>query len=670
VNRRRRITTVGLALALSASPAAQPFPQNQTELPRFRGGVELVQLDVSVLDRDRRPVTGLTAADFTVLENGRERPVRAFTPVRLPPRTADPAPTGVSTIKPDVATNQRANQDGRLVFILMDRTIPAGEPTLTAKKIAIAAIESLGPSDLAALLTTGQGTPQGLTANRQRLIAAVNESDWSTNLSKDQDNITRELPLVGKDDPLGDGRCLCGLCVLETLTRIADAARSAARQRKLLLFIGSGLILQVPYQDPKKRPPSKDVECTRRVTDAQRAAFGSLALSNLTIHSFDPNGLANVGSHVRAATPNKMNQSASTDRLKRFQEDTADHLDNQNSLRVLPELTGGRAILNTSAPERDVKAIFDESESYYVLAFEQATPTREGETRKIEVRVRRDGVRVHSQRQHASSQALSVATSSTPAPNVPAPLLRALQSLLPTPDRPLTMALAAFAGTGSAKQRVAINVDVSAFVVPDATPVPLDIAVAALDRFGRQVMTARQTSTISVRPGLFGDVVDTIVPTHLELEPGDYEIRLGVSDQGRGSTASVYSEITVPRFGSAPLSLSDVTFEVSGRGASATPNATTRRAFARDEQARAIVHVYQGTQLRDPLRPVEVRVRIAAAGRTVRDQVTRLNEGEFIDRRASVVADINALRTGDYILAFGASMPDRTSERTVGFSVK
>ena len=48
--------------------AAQQVPPVQP--PTFRTGVDAVQLDVSVLDKDRRPVRRLTAADFTVLEDG------------------------------------------------------------------------------------------------------------------------------------------------------------------------------------------------------------------------------------------------------------------------------------------------------------------------------------------------------------------------------------------------------------------------------------------------------------------------------------------------------------------------------------------------------------------------------------------------------------------------
>ena len=68
-----RVATITLTLGLSAWPAAQSAPspaQAQGERPAYRGGVELIQLDVSVLDRKRQPVTGLSASDFTVLENG------------------------------------------------------------------------------------------------------------------------------------------------------------------------------------------------------------------------------------------------------------------------------------------------------------------------------------------------------------------------------------------------------------------------------------------------------------------------------------------------------------------------------------------------------------------------------------------------------------------------
>jgi len=45
----------------------QPRPQPGQALPQFRSQVDLVHLDVSVLDRNRRPVLGLGPNDFTIL---------------------------------------------------------------------------------------------------------------------------------------------------------------------------------------------------------------------------------------------------------------------------------------------------------------------------------------------------------------------------------------------------------------------------------------------------------------------------------------------------------------------------------------------------------------------------------------------------------------------------
>jgi len=56
-------TTVGRSLALVFVAAAIAVASQQ-DLPRFRGGVEVVQFTVTVLDKVRHPVTGLTAADF------------------------------------------------------------------------------------------------------------------------------------------------------------------------------------------------------------------------------------------------------------------------------------------------------------------------------------------------------------------------------------------------------------------------------------------------------------------------------------------------------------------------------------------------------------------------------------------------------------------------------
>src|SRR5262245_1372742 len=94
------VLVAGLLLAAgSLVPAAEQTPQ-----VTFRAGVDLVDVEVSVLDKNRLPVRGLTANDFTVLEEGRPRPVVAFTAVDLPSRVMPPAPW-MENIPVDTHTN-------------------------------------------------------------------------------------------------------------------------------------------------------------------------------------------------------------------------------------------------------------------------------------------------------------------------------------------------------------------------------------------------------------------------------------------------------------------------------------------------------------------------------------------------------------------------------------
>jgi hypothetical protein len=65
-----RLLVVAALSAVRAVAPAQP--------PTFPSRVELVTVDVVVLDREGRPVRGLTRADFTVEEDGRPQEVVSF----------------------------------------------------------------------------------------------------------------------------------------------------------------------------------------------------------------------------------------------------------------------------------------------------------------------------------------------------------------------------------------------------------------------------------------------------------------------------------------------------------------------------------------------------------------------------------------------------------------
>lgn len=347
---------------------------------------------------------------------------------------------------------------------------------------------------------------------------------------------------------------------------------------------------------------------------------------------------------------------------------------------MLPDLTGGRVVLNTNAPEADIPGIFAESDAYYVVAFEADTREHGQRPRSIEVKVNRSGVKVTAQRRY-------VAQPAAPAERVPGPpasdtrasLDSALSALLPNARMPLAMSAHAFAGSAPGEAIVGINVDAGAFVTLRDVPVPLEIEAVAIGQAGRVVASARQTSTVTISRVASTDRAEANVQTQLQVPPGDYEIRVAVSDPTRGAAGSVFSQVTVPVFGEVPLSLSDVTLETEMVGGDAAGmrsrarSVTTRRVFGRDDRVTAMLEVYQGTARTDAVLPVALRARVLdASGAAVRDHTLRLAAQQFVNRRAAcrITVDVEHLPPGEYLLSLEAASGETNAGRTVRLVVR
>src|SRR5688572_10683592 len=108
----RASVSVAAVLVAATSLSAQ-----QPQVPTFRSTVEVVRLDVTVLDKQRRPIRDLRQEDFTVLVDGVEQPLVAFEPVVVPPVDHALAPW-----TREVAADVRVNQVGepRIFIIVLD----------------------------------------------------------------------------------------------------------------------------------------------------------------------------------------------------------------------------------------------------------------------------------------------------------------------------------------------------------------------------------------------------------------------------------------------------------------------------------------------------------------------------------------------------------------------
>jgi VWFA-related protein len=135
----------GVAAACGA--AAVLTAQQQ---PVFRAGVELVQIDAVVTDRQDRPVGGLTAADFSIFENGRRQTIVDFRPVSIPSatRTIDPKATPSAFVANDQPSNRR------LFVLVVDNVHIRPVDMRRPRELLSALLQGLSPDDQVAVVTT------------------------------------------------------------------------------------------------------------------------------------------------------------------------------------------------------------------------------------------------------------------------------------------------------------------------------------------------------------------------------------------------------------------------------------------------------------------------------------------------------------------------------------
>ena len=361
------------AIAVSALVAGIPLPAQQ---PTFRAGVEIVTLDVNVLDSDRRPVEGLSARDFRVTVDGRDVPVTTFSAISSGEREGQSHPAAGPDGTSEAAI-ERPGEQGRVLIVMFDRSIPSGEPTRRAREIARAVLTSAGSNDLVGVVRSSGFSNEGASAeptlDRQSAMAAI-DTPFTGIVSVPE--MTFQGLVNKPPDLFASGDCLCGLCTFGALERVASALMTEQRQ-KLLFFIGSDIIIQPRPTDPQA--------CQPHIREWRTRVLRALDRANVTVHSFDSLGLETLARNADAFP------TASRGRAPMSR-----HLERQGNLSVLPDFTGGRAVLNTNSPESLVRNVLAETASYYVLGFERDKAASADQLRSVRVHVERRGVTVRS----------------------------------------------------------------------------------------------------------------------------------------------------------------------------------------------------------------------------------------------------------------------------------
>ena len=167
--RTATLTTTTLVVCSLALVSSQQQDPAQLPVPVFRSGVELVTVDVGVVDRQGRPVPGLSAGDFTVNVAGQPRRVVSAEFVNVTAARAQAADT--PSIVP-ISTNDTAGVGRLFVFVVDQSTLEPGN----VRHVARAAAPFLGGLsfvDRSSLMLLPAGPNIGFTWSHDRVRDAL-----------------------------------------------------------------------------------------------------------------------------------------------------------------------------------------------------------------------------------------------------------------------------------------------------------------------------------------------------------------------------------------------------------------------------------------------------------------------------------------------------------------
>lgn len=616
---RLRAALVTLTLLPIAGPTgAEPQTVPSTAFPT---GVEVVSVDVVVLDRDGRPIEGLQAGDFTVIEDGRPQTVTSFEAISLGESPQAPGR------RERVSTNARAPEwaDRWFVVVFDDANLTPRATARAQKAVSDFVRTGLQPGDQVMVAPTSGGAwwtgrvPENtedilafvkrLTGTRRvdntpgriwdyealviaddrdpRILGQVARRYFENNLIPEaypQDReISRELQVspglalirakareVYTD---AQARLRASLGVLE---RVADSLADL-RGRKTLLLVSEGFVMDGSQPEFREL-----IQAARRANAAvhfvdAREAGGAIGQAGM------PGGNAEFGRDVEERDGTTLLALSALE---------------AGGARSVALDTGG-SITAASNLGQAMGKIARESRAYYMLGYSPTNARRDGKYRKIEVKLARPGVDVRARRGY-------YAPSDKPGPapserELPPPVRAGLDAPTPAGSLPLRLVSHVFGPQAGGKLQV--------LLLAEADVRPLKVTArqgryqAALDTYvvihGRDNGALERNETrldLDVPAEAWGQVAGAGVPIRREfsLAPGFYQARLLVRDQASGLLGTVRHEFEVPAPGQLWLSTPVVTdtFQPAANGQPARPVPVARRTFRAGARLACTFEVY------------------------------------------------------------------------------
>jgi hypothetical protein len=228
------------------------------------------------------------------------------------------------------------------------------------------------------------------------------------------------------------------------------------------------------------------------------------------------------------------------------------------AMQEVADRTGGRAFYNTNGIDEAVRRSIEDGSTYYTLAYYPENKDWNGKFRKIQVKVNRSGVKLRYRMGYFAVDPTTVTDKSEK---------RQMEAfnLALSPDSPISTGLPFNAHVIPPLEKAPKTVRVNFGVDPHAISFEMqadglqhanvECIVEAFSAKGKLIRGQLSTMKAALKPEMFAKVMENNFPCQqtIDLEPGDYFLRLGVRDQRTGLIGTTNAKVAVAAAGDSPV---------------------------------------------------------------------------------------------------------------------
>lgn len=547
-------------------PTPTPTPRDDGEVVKIT--TNLIQVDASVTDSNGDPVTGLTANDFEIYENGQKQKITTFSFVSgaAPPPSKAVAAANASDV-PIPPAKVRPEQVRRTIALVVDDLMLSFQSAYyTRRALKKFVDDQMQDGDLVAIIRTGAGIGalQQFTSDKRLLYAAIEKVKWNPlgragtgafapieptplELAKSigdknvsEEDLKEERDFLNSVDDFRSSQFATG--TLGALRFIVKGMGELPGRKSVILF-SDGFNL-FSRDEHGFSDGGRVLEYLRQIVDLANR-------SSVVFYAIDGRGLQYTG--PTAADDIRDPSPAAISAI--YSDRSSELFDTQSGLVYLAKETGGFAFLNNNDLSGGVERVLND-QSYYLLGYEPDSDTFDPKTRrynKFEIKVNQPGVSVRYR-----SGFFNVATGDVPRPSARLTPLQEITSALTSPFslNEISLSLNSLFGSEPATGlfvRSLLHIDGKDLKFIDAPGgrkrAEIAILAASFGDNGVPVEQLGRNYTITVNGSGYQKIVESGFVYQFTFpvkKPGAYQYRVALRDTNGGKVGSASQFIEIP----------------------------------------------------------------------------------------------------------------------------